>query len=98
MKRVYYKYLLIILVFGLITFLYIFYIYPIDNDEIWNYGFAHNIYTGLIPYKDFNMIVPPLFAFCTLPFFVLFGDSLLSFHCFSALIAGLLMLSIYMKI
>ena len=29
---------------------------PLNLDEVWNYGFAHNIYSGLIPYKDFNMI------------------------------------------
>lgn len=36
---------------------------PLDLDEIWNYGFAHNIATGLIPYKDFNMVITPLYPF-----------------------------------
>ena len=34
-----------------------------DLDELWNYNFARNISMGLIPYKDFNMIVTPLFSF-----------------------------------
>ena len=92
------KYFLVVLFFSLITFLYSYYLFPIDNDEIWNYGFAHNIYSGLIPYKDFNMIIPPLFAFSILPFFYLFGDSLLVFHLYSSLITGLLILFMYFKI
>ena len=31
-----------------------------ERDEIWNYGFSYNIATGLIPYKDFNMVITPL--------------------------------------
>ena len=34
-----------------------------DGDIIWNYGFAHAIRIGEIPYKDFNMIATPLYAF-----------------------------------
>lgn len=53
---------------------------PINLDEIWNYGFAHNIYNGLIPYKDFNMIITPLFPIImSLPFYI-FGSSLFVFH------------------
>ena len=52
----------------------------LQNDEIWNYGFAHNIYSGLVPYKDFNMVVTPLYPFImSLPFH-LFGSSILLFH------------------
>ncbi len=29
-------------------------------DEIWNYNFARNIADGLLPYKDFNMVITPL--------------------------------------
>lgn len=29
-------------------------------DYLWSYGFSYNIATGLDPYNDFNMIVPPL--------------------------------------
>lgn len=42
---------------------------PLDIiDEVWNYGFARSIYDGLTPYKDFNMIIFPLFAFLMAPF------------------------------
>lgn len=29
-------------------------------DEIWNYNFGRNISNGLVPYKDFNMVITPL--------------------------------------
>lgn len=32
-----------------------------DADVIWNYGFSHAIRIGEIPYKDFNMIITPLY-------------------------------------
>ncbi|MBR3049430.1 MAG: hypothetical protein IKG58_02605 [Bacilli bacterium] len=77
-----YKYVLIfmfILIFGLIVI-------PGDLDEIWSYGFTHSIYKGLIPYKDFNMIVTPLYPFIlSLPFHI-FGSSMLVFHITQALL------------
>ena len=33
-----------------------------DLDELWNYNFARNICNGLIPYRDFNMIITPLLS------------------------------------
>lgn len=64
---------------------------PVNLDEIWNYGFAHNIYNGLIPYKDFNMVLTPLFPFLmSLPFFI-FGSSMLVFHIFNVLMLTVLM-------
>ena len=59
---------------------------PLNLDEVWNYGFAHNIYSGLIPYKDFNMILTPFYPFLmSLPFH-LFGSSMLVFHIEQAII------------
>ena len=34
----------------------------IDLDGIWGYGFSYNIANGLIPYKDFNMVIGPLYS------------------------------------
>ena len=31
-------------------------------DELWNYNFASNIANGLVPYRDFNMIITPLLS------------------------------------
>lgn len=36
---------------------------PIDElDELWNYNFARNIADGLMPYRDFSIIVTPLLS------------------------------------
>ena len=59
---------------------------PIDLDEIWSYGFTHNLYSGLIPYKDFNMVITPFHPFImSLPMH-LFGSSLLLFHIENAVV------------
>lgn len=51
--------LLYILMF--MTILGIIVLKPINNlDELWNYNFARNVSNGLVPYKDFNMILMPM--------------------------------------
>lgn len=60
-KQKLYNILLFILIFVvlLVTIL----MKPIGNlDELWNYNFASNVSKGLIPYKDFNMVVTPLLS------------------------------------
>ena len=59
---------------------------PFDLDEIWNYGFMHNIYEGLIPYKDFNMVITPFFPFLFSLMFHVFSSNLLVVNIFQALI------------
>lgn len=69
------KYLLLFCLF-LISFLFL----PgMATDEIWSYGFAYNIANGLIPYRDFNMIVPPVFAII-FSFFLIFSKGIIMFH------------------
>ena len=58
---------------------------PFDSDEVWNYGFMHNMYSGLVPYKDFNMVITPFFPFLfSLPFYI-FGSNLLVVNIFQSL-------------
>lgn len=66
---------------------------PFDLDEIWNYGFMHNMYEGLVPYKDFNMVITPFFPFLfSLPFYI-FGSNLLVVNvCQSILITAVFIL------
>lgn len=53
-----------ILVFIFIFFIYEFVAWGLTfGDPIYNYGFSHAIKLGEIPYRDFNMIVPPAYAF-----------------------------------
>ena len=80
--------------FFCIFFFCLFYLYffrNITDDELYNYGYAHNILNHLIPYRDFNMIVPPLFSyFCALFQFAL-GDKLIVYH----IVLSLLVTSIF---
>ena len=47
----------------LLTVGYIYYFRPMVDDELFSYGFSYNIINGLIPYKDFNMVITPLFPY-----------------------------------
>lgn len=82
------KYVKYIIIFIAIVSFNLF-VYPLDLDEIWCYGFSHNIYSGLIPYKDFNMIVTPFYAFLISIPFHLFGSNILVFHVFQAFLLTL---------
>ncbi len=88
------KVLIIVLLF--LSYLFITMIVnELQNDEIWSYGFAHNIYKGLIPYKDFNMVITPFFPFVMSLIFHIFGSSMLVFHIENAILLVLLTLIIY---
>lgn len=59
---------------------------PLNLDEVWNYGFANNLYRGLVPYLDFNMVITPFYPFLmSLPFYI-FGSSMIVFHVTNAII------------
>lgn len=76
------KYLKIIIFILLIalTVGYTYYVRPLVDDELFNYGFAKNIIEGLIPYKDFNMIIPPLFHYLLVPILKILGEKLIGYH------------------
>ena len=61
----------------LLTVTYTYYFKPIVDDELYNYGFSYNIINGLVPYKDFNMIIPPLFSYLYALIMNLFGTKLI---------------------
>jgi len=87
------KKLLKILLFLLLIIITVIYTYRIRflvDDELFNYGFAKSIIEGLIPYKDFNMIIPPLFAYITALFLKIFGEKLIIYHIIIAIIIALI--------
>jgi len=75
-----YKKIIIGIIIVILTVIYTYYIRPIVDDELYNYGFAFNIKEGLIPYKDFNMIIPPLFSYILAIFLKIFGSKLIIYH------------------
>ena len=62
----------------------------LNMDEVWNYGFAYNIGNGLIPYRDFNMVITPLFPMLGALFTRIFGYSILIYHIFNALMCTII--------
>jgi len=80
-----YQLLELIIIF-IITLLYNLICSSITGDEIWNYGFSYNISTSLIPYKDFNMVITPLYPLLGAIFLIIFGKNLLIYHIFNAII------------
>lgn len=80
-----YQLLELIIIF-IITLLFNLVCNQFNLDELWNYGFSYNISNGLIPYKDFNMIITPLFPLLGALFLTIFGKTLLVFHMFNALV------------
>ena len=67
--------------------------YPLNLDEIWNYGFANNLYRGLIPYKDFNMILTPFYPFLmSLPFHLFGSNEIIMILCNSLIVTYILYL------
>lgn len=74
-----------VLIFFLLLIVSLFFT-PFGNDEIWNYGFSNNIYKGLVVYKDFNMVITPLYPFImSLPYH-LFTSNILVMDIFNTII------------
>lgn len=86
-------YILFVLLITVITS-----IKQIDMDGIWGYGFSYNIASGLIPYKDFNMVIGPFYSLIFSIFIQIFGNYFLVFTIAHSLIYAYIMLLLYKKI
>lgn len=69
-----------------------------SHDEIWIYGFASNIVDGLIPYKDYNMVITPLFPYILALILKVFGQKLIIYHIIIALMITSITFLAYKKI
>ena len=92
MKKIY-KYLLFILLF-VFFLLFNLIVNQLNLDEVWSYGFSYNIVNGLIPYKDFNMVITPFYSMLmALPMFI--NNNLLIFHIENSIIITLFIFITY---
>ena len=67
-------------------------------DLIWPYGFSYNISQGLIPYKDFNMIIGPLYSLLfSLPMLI-FGNYLIVYKLMHIILYSIILTLCYKKI
>lgn len=68
----------IIFIFIFTLLIYMFLGFYINNgDPTANYGFSHAILRGEVPYRDFNIISTPLYAFYCAIFLLLYDDFLM---------------------
>ena len=85
----------IIFGFMLITSANIF-IQKLSNlDEIWIYNFGRCIINGLLPYKDFSIIITPLFAYISAAFLRVFGSEMIVLRCAEVIQTALVLFMIY---
>ena len=81
-----YKYILKYIILFIAILIFNMLIVPTDLDEIWSYGFSISMRNGLVPYRDFNMVVTPIYPFIISIFLFIFGKNILIFHIIQALI------------
>jgi len=75
-----------------------YYYRPMVDDEIYGFGFGVNVLNGLVPYKDFNMIITPLFSYVVAIFLGVFGEYLIIYHIIISLIIVIITFISYRKI
>lgn len=82
-----YKNVITYILFFIIFLFVSYFISPITGDEIWNFGFSYNIYSGLVPYKDFNVILTPFYFFINAFLFRIFRPHVFVMYVFNAIMA-----------
>ena len=88
-----------ILIFALIfiILLLLTIIHPTVDDLFWSYGFSYNIAKGLIPYKDFNMVIGPFYnLLLSIP--LLISNNILTFEIIHLVVYSTILLICYKKI
>lgn len=61
-----------------------------SGDNYFNYGFAYNVANGLVPYRDFNMVLFPFSTFLIAFFMRMFGTKLIIYYVISSLFGTLI--------
>jgi len=92
------KGLLIFISIFLLIFCINYFVIPVSTDEIWTYGFSRNIADGLLPYRDYNMVIFPFQSFFNAFFMLIFGNSLLSWHLVNAFLYSIVLYLVIDKI
>lgn len=98
MKKSIIKKIILFLFITTISFIYYYFLTKINGDEIWNYGFSYNISLGAVPYKDFNMIILPLYQLFISIFIKIFGNHLMVYHIINSILCGIVLTILYKKI
>ncbi len=84
------KNLLIIPLFTIIFLLVNMFRNKLFSDELWNFSFSFNLVNGYVPYKDFNMIITPLYPLVCAVIMKIFGNNYLTYMVVNSLIGSLI--------
>lgn len=84
-----------IVFFFSLAILMFFGMYINSYDAIWNYGFSYSIALGEVPYRDFTMIIPPLYNFIMSIGLIVFSHDNLVFLIEQALLISLTFYFLY---
>lgn len=68
-----------------------------DNDLIWNYGFSYNFANHLLMYKDYNMVITPLYPFLGGILMKILGNNFLIFNLYNTILSTILYYYLYKK-
>ena len=73
-----YKNIIIFTIIAIIVFIILFF-GKINSDLMWNFGYSYNTSIGKLMYKDFNMVISPLYPTITGLLMHILGNNMVSF-------------------
>ena len=89
-----YKIPIIFTIITIIVFFILFYS-RINSDLMWNFGYSYNTSLGKIMYKDFNMVISPIYPLITGILMYILGNNMLSFALINTFYVMLVIYFIY---
>lgn len=92
-----YRDVFILITFFILGFLVFKFQGMISQDCLYNFGFANQLYNGHIPYKDYNLVIFPLFAYIMAPFSADFSSFILFSSLFQSIMFTIIMENISNK-
>ncbi|MCD8326157.1 MAG: glycosyltransferase family 39 protein [Lachnospiraceae bacterium] len=66
-----------------------------NTDKLWNYVFAENIASGLLPYRDFNLLQTPFSCLVNALFLTLFGHHMVVVEILGSVLFTLICMRLY---
>lgn len=95
MKNSICKYLVVFFSAFIFSFIF-FYIFGfLYCDEVWVYGFSYNLSSGLMIYRDYDVLQMPLYFLIVSGFINIFGNYIIVMHIFDSLLFALMMVMLY---
>ncbi|MBR3281082.1 MAG: glycosyltransferase family 39 protein [Clostridia bacterium] len=83
-----YKYLYMFIAFSALFIIYYCITKDYSADNLWNMHNAQKLYNGFVPYREFSMIVTPLFHIIGALFIRVLGNNVFSFHIYGGILLG----------